>query len=179
MVVIIKLPKPGNVLSHLLRAVRCAALKDVSFLRTDEENFLIVRMEHHTSAATLQPQRTAIGTADLIQLEKQRNDRGNGQLVLHQHPVEHLPVGRHGEKVDFAILHVRTPLDLPHALRVFAVDAVRDVDRALLRTDLQVVHDHVPIVQADRNQVRVLGVNVAAHGTTFGGNCKSDRIVFC
>lgn len=154
---------------HLLGAVRRATLEDVTLLGSDEENLRIIRMEHHTHAAALQLERAPVRATDLVDIEKQRDNRRNCELVLHQHPVEDAPVAGNGEEVNLAVLHVRAPLELPHALRVLPVDPVGHVDR-LLGAHLQVVHDHVSVVQANRNQVRVLGMDIAAHRARFGRN---------
>lgn len=101
------------VICHQIFGAICgAALKYQTFLCSNLENFWVIRMEDHTSAATLKSNIGAIRTSYWPIIKKQGNDRGNCQFVLHQDPIEHASISGDRIKIYLSVLHIGTPFDL-------------------------------------------------------------------
>lgn len=152
---------------QILGAVGGATLEDQALLGANLEDLLVGRMENHARAASLQLDGGSVRSADRPDVQVQRDDGRQSQLVLHQNPIKHAPIRRQRVEIDFAVLHVFAPFDFPNGLRMLPVYTLRHVHR-LLRPDLQVVHANVAVVLPDDDQVRILLVDVAAHRARLG-----------
>jgi len=126
-------------------------------------------MEDHAGSSTLQADLGPIRSIHKSILPVQCDNGGDPQLVLHEDPVKDPSIGRHREKVYFAVGHVQTPPYLPHALSMFAVYSFGYI-KWFLAVLTQIVHSHIAVIQANHRQERISRMDIAAHYPTVGLN---------
>jgi len=173
---------------QVLGAKGRAALVDVATLGAHQKNlgssirittrvylenksiYLVVDgMKDHAGSSTLQADLGPIRSVHESILPVQCNDSGDPQLVLHEDPVEDPSIGRHREEVYFAVGHVETPPNLPHALSMFAVDSFGHI-KWFLAVLPQIVHSHIAVIQANHRQERISRMDITAHYPAVGLN---------
>jgi hypothetical protein len=159
--------------SHVMRVqavqvlirVGLGALVKLALLGADQKDLILGLVEVEAGAAAERGDdgvgegRGALaGRPDRSQRHHVRVD----QLVLGEGPLNHAAVRGHREEVHVAVQVVLLPLDLPHRVGVFAAARATAV-LGRLRALGRVVDGHGAVVEARRDQVRIVRVVVDAH----------------